>query len=68
MQLKMKHILCWNVFLYNPIRNKFPSFHNVVLGSLKSYIQLNHQVDINLYPMEAIALCHLGELVGLKPS
>ena len=55
--------------LYNPIRDKFPSlFETVVLGSLESLFQLDHQVDINLYLMEAIVLCHSIELANLKPS
>ena len=29
--------------------------------------QLGHQVDNSLYLMEAIALCHSRELVGLNP-
>ena len=41
------------------IRDKFPSlFENVVLGSLKSFFQLDNQVDINLYLIEATALRH----------
>ena len=48
--------------LYNLIRDKFPSlFENVILGSLKSFFQLDHQVDISFYLMEAIALCHFRE-------
>ena len=36
--------------MYNAIREKFPSLlENVVLGSLKSFFQLDHQVDISLY-------------------
>jgi len=43
--------------LYKPIRDKFPIlFENVVLGSLESFFQLDHQVDISLYLMEATAL------------
>ena len=31
-----------------PVRDKFPSLiENIVLGSLKSFFQLYHQVDIN---------------------
>jgi hypothetical protein len=55
--------------LYNPIRDKFPSpFENVVSGSLESFFQLDHQVDINLYLTEATALCHSRKLASLKPS
>ena len=41
---------------------------NVVLGSLKSFFYLDHQVDSSLYLKEAIALGHFRALVGLKPS
>ena len=55
--------------LHNPIRDKFPSlFENVVLGSLKSFIQMNHQVDISRYLTEATTLCPCKELPSLKPS
>ena len=55
--------------LYNPIKDKFPSLiENVVLGSLKSFFQLDQQVDINHYLIEATVLRHSRELVGLKPS
>lgn len=44
--------------LYNPITNQFLlQFENVMLGTLKSSFQLNHQVDISLYLKEATALC-----------
>ena len=52
-----------------PIRDKFPLlFENVVLRSLKSFFQLDCQVDISRYLKEATALCHPRELVGMKPS
>ena len=36
--------------MYYPIRDKFLSiFENGVLGSLKSYFQSDHEVDISLY-------------------
>ena len=55
--------------IYNPIRHKFPSlFENVVLGSLKSFFQLDYQVDISLYLSKATAPYHSRKLVGLKPS
>ena len=55
--------------LYKPIRDKFPSlFENVVLGSLKYFFQLDHQVDISLYLKEATALHQSRELASLKPS
>ena len=45
--------------LYKTVRDKYPSlFENVVLGSLESFFQLDHQVDINLYIPKVIALCH----------
>ena len=44
---------------YNPIRDKFPSmFESIVLGSLKSFFQLDHQSDISLYLTEAATLRH----------
>ena len=40
--------------LYDPIRDKFLSlFENVVLDNLKSFFQLDDQVDISLYLMKA---------------
>ena len=54
--------------LYKPIRNKCPSlFEDVGLGSLKSFFQLDHQVDINLYLTKATALHHSKELASLRP-
>ena len=45
--------------LYKPIADKFPLlFRNGVLGSLKSFLQLNHQVDISFHLMEATVICH----------
>jgi hypothetical protein len=55
--------------LYDPIRDKFPSlFENVVLGSLNSFFQLDHQGDISLYLKEATALLPLWKISYLKPS
>ena len=55
--------------LNNPISEKFPwIFKNVVLGSLESFFQLDHQVGSSLYLIKAIALRHSRELTGLKPS
>ena len=36
---------------YNPIKDKLRTslFENIVLGSLKSFFQLDHQVDISLH-------------------
>ena len=54
--------------LYNPIRDKFPSLlENLVLGSLKSFFQLDHQVDISFYLTETTTLRHSRELASLKP-
>ena len=43
-------------------------FENVVPGSLKSFFQLNLQVEICLYLTEATALHHSRELICLKPD
>ena len=68
-ELKMRHILCWKCSLYNLIKDKLPlQIHNIVPGRLKSFLQLDHQVGISLYLVEATALCHCREVVGLKPS
>jgi hypothetical protein len=51
-------ILCWTSYQprYKPIRDKFPSlFENVVLNF---FFQLDHQVDISLYLIEATPLHH----------
>ena len=54
--------------LYNFIKVKFLSlFENVMLGSFKSFFQLDHQVDISLYFTEITTLCHSSELVGCTP-
>ena len=53
--------------LYNPVRDKFPSlFENVVLGKLKSFFQLDQQINISLYLMEATTLRHSRELTSFK--
>ena len=55
--------------LYTSIRIRFPSlFQNVVLGSLKSFVQLKHQLDLSCKLMDAIALHHPRELAFLTPS
>jgi hypothetical protein len=55
--------------LYNLIKDKFPSlFENVIPRSLKSFFQLDHQVDISLYLIEANVPRNSRELAGLKPS
>ena len=51
--------------LYDSIRGKFQSlFDNVVLGSLKPFFQLDHQVDISL----SRRLLFFATLAGLTPS
>ena len=40
----------------------------VVLGSLKSFFQLDHQIKISLYLMEATTLCHFKKLNELTLS
>jgi hypothetical protein len=55
--------------LDKPIRDKFPLlFQNVALGSLKSFFQLDHQMDFSLYLKEDTTLCHFKQLDGLKRS
>lgn len=45
--------------LYKSTRNRFLFLlQNVVLDSLKSCCQLDHEVDINFFLKEAIALCY----------
>ena len=54
--------------LFNPVRDHFSSlFENVVLGSLKSFFQLDQQVDISLYLMKATAFC-TSRIIDLKPT
>jgi len=44
------------------IRDKVQSlFERVILGSLKTFFQLDHQVDLSCCFMEAIALHHSKE-------
>ena len=66
-QLKVRHILCWDVPYKTPIEDEFPSLcKHVVLVSLKPFIHLYHQVNINLYLTEATALHHSKKSTGLK--
>ena len=52
--------------LYKPSRAKYPSrYENVVLGSLKSFFQLDHQVDLASI---ARRLPHARESARLNPS
>ena len=56
--------LCRNIPVHSINRDRFPSlFENVVLRSLKSFFQIDHQVNISLCLMEATALHHSRELV-----
>ena len=53
--------------LGNSTRDNFPSlFESVILWSLTSFFQLDHQVDISL-PTEATALHYFEELACLAP-
>ena len=68
-QLKMRHILCWNVPYMTLLEISF--YHlleSIVPWSLKFFLQLHHQVDISIYLTEATAVHHSRELAGLKPS
>jgi hypothetical protein len=48
------------------IREKFQSlFEKVVLGSFKSFFQVDHRVEISRYIADATALRHSRELAGL---
>ena len=50
--------------LYKSMRDRLASlFENGIVQSLKPFF---HQVDIHLYLIEATALRHSNELVGLK--
>jgi hypothetical protein len=44
------------------------AIENVILGSLESFVPLNHQVDISVYLTEATALHHSRKLVDSKQS
>ena len=58
--------------VYEHVRNKFPPlFENAVLGSLESFLQVDHQIDSSLYPSWRLlhfAIRHSRELAGLKSS
>ena len=50
--------------LYDSIMYKFLSlFKNVVLRSLKFFVQLDHQADISVYIMETTALHHYWYII-----
>ena len=58
MQWKMRHkFFCWNVpYIYNLINDAILAlFENILLGSLKYLFQLEQQVNISLYLMDATA-------------
>ena len=49
------------------IRDKFPSlFENVILGCLKSFFQLDHEVGVSLFLTKATTLCHFRELASMN--
>ena len=55
---KMRHTSFWECLIHISIKTIIPSlFENVVLGSLKSIFQLDHQLHISLYLTQASALC-----------
>ena len=55
--------------LYNLAKDKFPSlFENVILGSLKSFLQSDQQVDTSLYLTEATVLHNSKGLATLRSS
>ena len=58
--------------LYNSIKDKFQTLsENAILLlsiTFKSFFQLDHEVDISLYIMEATTLRHPTELASFKPS
>ena len=64
MQLKMRHISCWNVPYISRLEI---SSHHLVPWILKSFFQL-HQIDNSLYFTEATALHHSKILTSLKAS
>ena len=56
--------LVMEYLLYNYIRDTYFSIlHNVISWSLKSLFQLDHDVDISFYRMEAIGIYHYRELL-----
>jgi hypothetical protein len=50
-------------------RNMFPfMFQTVVLGSLKPFCQMDHQIDISRCLTKASALCYSEKSVFLTPT
>ena len=68
MQLKMMHLSCWNVPYITPLEISSHHYLRRSSRNLKSFFQLDHQVDISLYLTEATTPRHSRELAGLKPS
>lgn len=68
LQLKLSHALCWSVPCITPlgIRSSY-FFENVVLGSLKSSSQLDHQANISLYITGVTTLCPLQAINQFEP-
>ena len=58
----------WSVPYITPLEKFQTLFQKIILGSLKSFFQLDHQVEISLYLTEATALRHSWKLGGLTPS
>ena len=54
---------------YNSIKDKLWSlFEKAILGRLKSFFQLDHQVDTSFYLAEATALRHSRVVAGSTPT
>jgi hypothetical protein len=67
--ISFAHIFVLECPLYNSIRYSFLSLmHNVVLGNLKEFYQLDHHVDISRYLIEATVLCHSREMTFGTPT
>ena len=69
MYLEMRHALCWSVPYISPLKIHFQSLiTHVVLGSLKSLCQVDHEVDSSLHLTKATALRHSKKVAILTPS
>lgn len=69
MYLEMRHALCWSVPYISPLKIHFQSLiTHVVLGSLKSFCQVDHEVDSSLHLTKATALRHSKKVAILTPS
>ena len=52
--------------LHNSTRDKFPfRFQDAILDSLKSFFQLDHQVDVNISHMKVVAIHYSREFNNL---